>query len=104
MKTIYYIGMRWGCLVCGEVAVEKETDKMYYIKRGTGVGALDWRTQFRKSDEGKQWTTDESKFIDIAQRYCSEELCKAHREVSNAQLYLETLKTDIKALGFEVEE
>lgn len=104
MKTIFYIGMKWGRLVCGEIAVEKETDKMYYIKRSESVSALNWSTQFRKSDEGKQWTTDVSKFIDIQQRYCCEELCKARRKVSDAQLYLETLKADIKALGFEVEE
>ena len=77
---------------------------MFYIKASESIGALNWCTQFRKSDEGKQWTTDESKFKEIAQRFCNEELRKAQREVSNAQLDLKTLKTDIKALGFEVEE
>lgn len=104
MKTIYYIGTQWNRLVHGEVAVVRETDKMYYIKGEDSVGALGWRSQFNKSDEGKQWTTDESKFKEVSQRFCNEELRKARREVSNAQSDLETLKTDIKALGFEVEE
>lgn len=104
MKTIYYIGMKWDRLVRGEVAVTKETDKMYYINPHERIGALGWCTQFRKSDEGEKWTTHESKFKEIAQRFCNEELRKAQREVSNAQFHLETLKTDIKALGFEVEE
>ena len=104
MKTIYWIGKRWGRVVSGETTIVYETEKMYYVKASECIGALNWRSQFRKGDEGNQWTTDESKFKEIAQRFCNEELRKAQREVSNAQFDLETLKTDIKALGFEVEE
>lgn len=105
MKTIYYIGNEYSRgITTGEIPVVKETEKMYYIDRAARKVALHCCEQFRKSEEGINWTTDKAKFKEVAQKYVDDKLYWAKKRLLVAQNELEKLKHDIIALGLEVKQ
>lgn len=104
MKTVYAIRGMYGKLYIEEIPVIRETEKMYYLDPKASRCTVRYCSQLPKRDEGISWTTDETKFKEIAQKYVDDLLFFAKKKLTVAQNELENLKKEITAVGLAVKE
>lgn len=104
MKYVYAINHLYGNLVCKKIAITKETKKLYYLDDTESLIAVKWRTQLRKCDEGVNWTTDETKFKEIAQHFVKKMENILRLAIFDNQLALERLKQKAHDIGLEVDK
>lgn len=102
MKKIYAIKVIYGKLYVEIIPVIKETDKLYYLDRQSSLRTVRYVSQLRKAEEGETWTTNETDFKKIAQKYIDDTLSFEMKRIVNEQNKFENLKQQVKAKGLEV--
>lgn len=102
MKKNYAIKVIYGKLYVETIPVIKETDKFYYLDRRFSLCTVRNTSQLRKDEEGETWTTNETDFKKIAQKYIDETLSFEMKRIVNEQNKFENLKRQVKAKGLEV--
>ena len=102
MKKIYAIKVIYGKLYVETIPIIKETDKLYYLDRQFSLRTVRYASQLRKAEEGETWTTNETDFKKIAQKYIDDTLSIEMKRIVDAQNKFENLKRQVKAKGLEV--
>lgn len=103
--TIYYIGFRYNKLYVGELPIEKETDKLYYLNRISNV--LGNVRILKKSEENMindkvSWTTDAAIFDKLKKTFVLSRKQSLKGTIAADKEMLRRLIKDARALKIRI--
>lgn len=103
--TIYYIGFRYNKLYVGELPIEKETDKLYYLNRISNV--LGDVRILKKSEENMindkaSWTTDAAIFDKLKKAFVLSRKQSLKGTIAADKEMLRRLIKDARALKIKI--
>lgn len=103
--TIYYIGFRYNKLYVGELPIEKETDKLYYLNRISNI--LGDVRILKKSEENMindkvSWTTDAAIFDKLKKAFVLSRKQSLKGTIAADKEMLRRLIKDARALKIRI--
>lgn len=103
--TIYYIGFRYNKLYVGELPIEKETDKLYYLNRISNI--LGDVRILKKSEENMindkvSWTTDAAIFDKLKKAFVLSRKQSLKGTIATDKEMLRRLIKDARALKIRI--
>lgn len=104
-KTVYFIGMRYNKLIVGEIQVDKETEKLYYLTRSSSVLGdvrILKKTEENVIDDRVSWTTDLKLYEKLKRAFVSSRKQSLKGNLSSDKELLRRLIKDAKELKIKI--
>jgi len=104
-KTIYFIGVRYNKLTAGELPVEKETEKLYYLSRTYGIfgdARILKKAEENVIDDKVSWTTDSQLYEKLKRAFVASRKQSLKGNLATDKELLRRLIKDAKALNIKV--
>lgn len=104
-KTIYFIGVRYNKLTTGELPVEKETEKLYYLSRTYNIfgdARILKKTEENVIDDKVSWTTDLKLYERLKRAFVSSRKQSLKGNLTSDKELLRRLIKDAKELKIKI--
>lgn len=103
--TVYFIGMRYNKLVVGELPIEKETEKLYYLSRTAGIFnnvRILKKNEENIIDDRVSWTTELGLYGKLKRAFVVNHKQSLKGSLVSNKEVLRALIKDAKVLGIRV--
>ena len=105
-KTVYFVSIRYNKLIVGEVQVDKETEKLYYLSRTSsalGDVRILKKTDENVIDDKVSWTTNRALYEKLKKAFVSSRKKSLKSNLASDKELLKKLIKDAKELKIKVE-
>lgn len=104
-KTVYFVSIRYNKLIVGEVQVDKETEKLYYLSRTSsalGDVRILKKTDENVIDDKVSWTTNRALYEKLKKAFVSSCKQSLKSNLASDKELLKKLIKDAKELKIKV--